>query len=208
MLYHELPTRLLGMDKNQSSQTGDGRFKDRLTRGETMSKVFIRHDNGKRDNVQNVSECIGCLVGASNDPPSRIPEALRSRFFLSMMSTITRKGRRPIDFAAAEKKGVQHNVVAKKVFHYQVQQYMVMLVEKMIWSKALPDVSLGIASAIWEAAGENLNKLGINTNNMRNYERMQAMARQLTIINAIELTFHVPGMNNWYATYMGFNISI
>ena len=192
-LFHEFPQSLMGFDQQQTA-TGDPMFKERLTSNKFKTKLFcVDEETGKRSNRIAESECIGVMGGCTNDPPAKIPEALRSRFLMIMCPHIIREGHEVIDQFGS--KPIPELDVKKRemVKEHHIEQYLICLVHKLIWTKVLNEVNLSIAHIIFRAVLGNLDKEGIGTKDPRHYTRLENTARTLTIMHAIEIVINTPG---------------
>jgi len=192
-LFHEFPQSLMGFDQQQTA-TGDPMFKERLTSNKFKTKLFcVDEDTGKRSNRIAESECIGVMGGCTNDPPGKIPEALRSRFLMIMCPQIVRDGHEVIDQFGS--KPIRELSLKKDemVKEHHIEQYLICLVHKLIWTKVLSDVNLSLAHTIFRNVLGHLDKEGIGTKDPRHYTRLENTARTLTIMHAIEIVINTPG---------------
>ena len=136
--FHEMPKDLIGVE--EKGETGNPMFKERLTSNRFKTKLWcVDEETGKRTNRVADSECIGIIGGCTNDPPGRIPEALRSRFMIIMCPQVVRHGREVIDqFGSALPPAVK----AKRdgmMHEHRCEQYLVCLMEK---SPPVPSVQI------------------------------------------------------------------
>lgn len=192
-LFHEFPQSLMGFDQQQTA-TGDPMFKERLTSNKFKTKLFcVDEETGKRSNRIAESECIGVMGGCTNDPPGKIPEALRSRFLMIMCPQIVRDGHEVIDQFGSKSFRSMNKKKADMIHEHHSEQYMICLIHKLIWTKVLTDVNLSIAHTIFRSVLGLLDKEGIRTKDPRHYTRLENTARTLTIMHAIEIVINTPG---------------
>lgn len=190
--FHEMPMSLIGMDKNMSSQTGDPTFKERLTSCKYKTKMFHRdEETGKRSNRYAESECIGIIGGCTNDPPGKIGEALRSRFYVIMCPQIIRQHHEVIDYFGSSTSDMKRIKKNEYIQQSQIEQYLVAITYKMIWAGVLCDVNMSICHRVFHAVLKEMEKDGVRVNDPRNYTRLLNTARTLTILRAIEIVFHI-----------------
>ena len=190
--FHEMPLSMLGFDGNGAQPgTGDPTLKDRLTSCTYRTKMFhVDEDTGKRSNRTAVSEIIGVMGGCTNDAPSKIPEALRSRFAMIMCPNIDRPGYSIVDFFAAATSDVDKNAKKSLVKSHQMEQFLTCLVEKLIWVGILENVNMSVANIIFIKVTDELYKKGISSKQPRQFEILKNTARTLTIMYAIDRVFN------------------
>ena len=191
-LFHEMPKSLMGFD--EIGTTGDPMFKERLTSNKFKTKLFcLDEETGKRSNRIAESECIGVIGGCTNDPPGKIPEALRSRFLMIMCPQIVRKGHEVIDQFGSAPDPTLKRMRQAMVHEHHCEQYLLCIVHKLIWTKVLCEVNLNIAHTIFRNVLQNLEDEGIRSKDPRQYTRLENTARTLTIMNAIHTVLNTPG---------------
>jgi hypothetical protein len=196
--FHEMPMALIGMDKNMSSQTGDPTFKERLTSCKYKTKMFHRdEETGKRSNRYAESECIGIIGGCTNDPPGKIGEALRSRFYVIMCPQIIRAYHEVIDYFGSSSSDMKRMRKNTFILHSQIEQYLVAITYKMIWAGVLCDVNMSICHRVFHAVLKEMEKDGVRVNDPRHYTRLLNTARTLSILRAIEIVFHLPSSSEY-----------
>ena len=194
-LFHEMPKSLIGVE--EKGETGDPMFKERLTSNKFKTKLFcVDEDTGKRSNRVAESECIGMLGGCTNDPPGKIPEALRSRFMVMMCPQVVRRGREVMDLFGTTLSPAMKAKRDVMVLEHQREQYLVCLVEKLIWCGVLADVDMEVAHTIFRSVLGNLEQVGIHVSDPRKYTRITNTARTLAIMAAVDLVFNSPGADD------------
>jgi hypothetical protein len=198
VLHHEFPDSLLGINKDQGAQTGDYIYKNALDSGVVCTKTFHRDDiTGERTNRYSESECISVNGGCTNECPKQVPEALMQRFSLWMVSDKEIPGGRKLDHFLDPQQltsGNNRDAYMKAVNKcFQDEQFLVCAIEKMIWIQIIPDVNMDLARSVWRDMEAWLAPKGIDLTLTRNMNRVQIIARAMTILNAIELVFHTPG---------------
>ena len=196
VLHHEMPDHLLGINKDQGAATGDYMYKSALDSGVVCSKVFHRDDvTGERSNRYSESECISVNGGNTNEPPKNVPDALMQRFSLWMVPEKEIKNGRKIDHFLDPTREIDGTLEKEINKVFRDEQLLVCIVEKLIWVNILPKVNMDLARSVWRDLEHELAPKGVDLTLTRNMARVQLLARSLTILNAIELVFHVPGMN-------------
>lgn len=193
VLHHEMPDHLLGINNDQGSATGDYMYKNALDSGVVCTKTFHRDDlTGERTNRYSESECISVNGGATNEPPKNVPDALMQRFSLWMVPEKEIKDGRKIDHFLDPSREVDQSLENQVNKIFQDEQFLVCIVEKLIWVSIIPDVNMDLARSVWRDLEEELAPKGIDLTLTRNMQRVQLLARTLTILNALEMVFHLP----------------
>tara|TARA_B100000787_G_scaffold169277_1_gene160019 strand:- start:137 stop:3121 length:2985 start_codon:yes stop_codon:yes gene_type:complete len=193
VLHHEMPDRIMGIEENQGAETGDYAIKDCLDSGEIRTKVYhLDETTGKRMNRHLKSEFIHVRGGATNETPKKIPDALLQRFSLWMVPEKEIKNRRKIDLFLDSKVGGDSGIERRVNGYFRDEQFLVCVVEKMIWVNVLPDVNMDVGRSVWRDLEAWLAPKGIDLTLTRNMARVEYLARTMTILNALELTFHNP----------------
>ena len=190
--FHELPIHLLGMEGKQGqSETGDPIWKDILTSMIAKCKTFTMDERtGRRGNKTCVSEQIGVFAGATNESASRIPKALASRFAVITFKKAPRPGRELNDLVGLRLTDEKQRMKETFIDQCRVEQYLVLLVEKMIWVGLLSDVDMTIGHHYFGIITKYLEQHGITSaSEPRNVTRMKNTARTLCILAAINQTF-------------------
>jgi hypothetical protein len=191
--YHEVPLHMLGVEGGKQTQ-GDPTLKERLTSCTYKTKLFVvDEDTGKRYNRTAVSEMIGIIAGATNDPVSKIPEALRSRFLIIMCPSVFRKDHNVIDYFASER--IANERVEKVKFKHQTEQFLVCVIEKMIWCGILNDVNMSVAKFTFSKAITELHREGVDASAPRPFEFLLNTSRTLTIMYAVHMVFNCKTSN-------------
>lgn len=195
----EIPMARLGIEKGQGAQ-GDPKFKNKLTSLETVTTYFDQDEQtGRRSARTIVSESVGVVLGATNDPPGDIPDALRQRFYVKRMNMFKRPCRSIMDYKCQHRSEMQ-KVEKDKVLHsFRTTQMMTAWINQLIWCKALPEVDMGAALTMFKVMIGFLEEKGlVNVANVgRDVSRLKNAARTLTIINAIDDVFNTPGKVHW-----------
>lgn len=195
----EIPMARLGMEKGMGAQ-GDPKFKNKLTSQETVSTVFhCDEETGRRSARTIVSESVGVVLGATNDAPGDIPDALRQRFFIKRMNMYKRPSRSIMDYKCQHRSSELKTGKDAALHSYRVTQMMVAWINQLIWCKALPEVDMGAGLVMFKVMIGFLEEKGlVNVTNVgRDVARLKNAARIITIINAIDEVFHTPGKMHW-----------
>lgn len=194
---HEAPPGMFRTAKNPNADsTQEAMFKEKLTSQRVTAKVWCQDEGtGKRSSRLTKSECLGVWMGATNDPPSEVEEALKTRFFWGNFEQQRRKGRDIDDCMNGERMMSTEDKIMKKKFFREAQeeQYRVMLVEKAIWAKIIKDVNTMATNILVPRLKNKLNKNSIISPNPRDWERVKIFARNQAIVTAIETVCNLPG---------------
>lgn len=190
---HEIPRSMTVTTMGGNNEQLNA-FKERLTRL-TVTTISFRFDEftGKRKQVTSVSECIGTYFGNQNEGTSTMDKATRSRFFINSYTSAKRPQKSIVSlmFAAKAMKGV---LLAKKeefFFEKRMLQYRYFIVEKLIFTKALPEFDYSTAQIYFNKFADLAREKGLKIH-PRDVERMLIMARILSICLGLECLFNIP----------------
>ena len=198
-IMHEAPPDLMGLDPKQMSDTGNPILKDKLASGKVKTKYFkFNEKTGKRENGYSVSEQIGVYFMATNDPPHKIAPAMAQRFWVTAFPKISRKGREVKELMGAPMSVEDQFLKREFLEKCHIEQYLVNLAEKMIWTGVLEAPNLNICDKYFNNILDNLYNKGIGqAKEARDFTRLRNTARSLTIMNAINIVFnHTPTYRN------------
>ena len=194
---HEAPPGMFmtGNNKNADS-TQEAMFKEKLTSQRVTAKVYCQDETtGKRSNRLTKSECIGVWMGATNDPPSEVGEALKTRFFWGNFEQVERDGRDIDDCMNGERMMTKEDKKLRTKFEDEAkeEQYRVMLVEKAIWTGVIRDVNTTATNVIIPRFKKKISGNSIVRPGPRDWERVKIFARAMAIVTAIETVCNLPG---------------
>lgn len=206
---HEAPPGMFmtGNNKNADS-TQEAMFKEKLTSQRVTAKVYCQDETtGKRSNRLTKSECVGVWMGATNDPPSEVGEALKTRFFWGNFEQVERDGRDIDDCMNGERMMTKQDKAKRKELEDEAkeEQFRVMLVEKAIWTKVIRDVNTTATNVVIPRFKKKIAGNSIVRPGPRDWERVKIFARCLAIVTAIETVCNMPGGKHYgkpFETYM------
>tara|TARA_B110000008_G_C16978876_1_gene567481 strand:+ start:6728 stop:9808 length:3081 start_codon:yes stop_codon:yes gene_type:complete len=198
---HEAPPGMFRTAKNPNADSSqEAMFKEKLTSQRVTAKVWCQDEGtGKRSSRLTKSECVGVWMGATNDPPADVEEALKTRFFWGNFEQQRRIGRDIDDCMNGERMMSSADKAQKKKFfrESQEEQYRVMLVEKAIWAKVIKDVDTTASNILIPRLKKKLNKNSIIVPGPRDWERVKVFSRLMAIVTAIETVCNLPGGKNY-----------
>jgi hypothetical protein len=191
-LYHELPPGMLGKDRN-GAETGNHIIKDMMTSC-VVNTVSIHVDNdlGTREATNFESECVGVVLGATNERSDKIPEALSTRMIKMMVNEYKRDGFGVNEMTSRVLGSIDavdntsHELFVKR---WRVRQVMLNMVEKMIYSQTLVDVDMSVFNLMQTGMERYMLEKDILTrssSNIRDIKFMRHFARTLTILFACD----------------------
>lgn len=194
---HEAPPGMFRTAKNPNADSSqEAMFKEKLTSQRVTAKVWCQDEGtGKRSARLTKSECVGVWMGATNDPPADVEEALKTRFFWGNFEQQQRKGRDIDDCMNGERMMSSADKAHRKKFFREAQeeQYRVMIVEKAIWAKVIKDVNMTASNILIPRLKNKLTKNSIIRPGPRDWERVKIFSRCLAIVTAIETVCNLPG---------------
>lgn len=206
---HEAPPGMFmtGNNKNADS-TQEAMFKEKLTSQRVTAKIYCQDETtGKRSNRLTKSECIGVWMGATNDPPSEVGEALKTRFFWGNFEQVERDGRDIDDCMNGERMMTKKDKLVRARIENEAkeEQFRVMLVEKAIWTGVIRDVDTTATNVVIPRFKKRISGNSIIRPGPRDWERVKIFARCMAIVTAIEIVCNMPGGKHYgkpFETFM------
>ena len=194
---HEAPPGMFRTAKNPNADSSqEAMFKEKLTSQQVTAKIYCQDEaTGRRSARLTKSECIGVWMGATNDPPSEVEEALATRFFWGNFEQVQRRGRDIDDCMNGQRMMTNFDKIHLKRLNEEAQeeQFRTMLVEKAIWTGIIKDVNTQAANIILPRLKAKMTKNSIVRAGPRDWERVKIFARNQAIVTAIEQVFNLPG---------------
>jgi len=193
--FNEAPTGMILKNKNQDSTQADI-MKDRLI-NQTMRyrSLFIDEHTGKRTSVKGTSQCIATYFGATNYSKSNAEEAMQTRFHWIQSEKIYRPGGNIHDKmqeAETMSSGNQEQRAEFYMYH-QFEDMIMALTWTFIRIKRIAEPDVSVAHRVLQHFNSHLRKIHGIKLAPRDQERIVAICKHLTIINAKEKLFHTPG---------------
>ena len=194
---HEAPPGMFRTSKNPNADSSlEAMFKEKLTSQQVTAKIYcVDESTGRRSARLTKSECIGVWMGATNDPPSEVEEALATRFFWGNFEQVQRRGRDIDDCMNGQRMMTNFDKLHLKRLNSEAQeeQFRMMLVEKAIWTGIIKEVNTQAANIILPRLKAKMTKNSIVRAGPRDWERVKIFARNQAIVTAIEQVFNLPG---------------
>lgn len=194
---HEAPPGMFRSAKNPNvDSTQEAMFKEKLTSQRVTAKIWCQDEStGKRTARLTKSECVGVWMGATNDPPSQVEEALKTRFFWGNFEKRQRRGRDIDDCMNGERMMSSEDKAHRNKFFLECkeEQYRVMVVEKAIWAGVIKDVNTTATNIVLPRMKNKMTKNSIICPGPRDWDRVKIFARNLAIVTAIERVCNLPG---------------
>ena len=194
---HEAPPGMFRSAKNPNADsTQEAMFKEKLTSQRVTAKIWCQDEaTGRRSARLTKSECVGVWMGATNDPPHEVEEALKTRFFWGNFEQQQRRGRDIDDCMNGERM----MSTADKEHRHQLfmeskeEQFRVMLVEKAIWAGVIRDVNTSATNILLPRLKKKMTCNSIIHPGPRDWERVKIFSRLMAIVTAIERVCNLPG---------------
>ena len=194
---HEAPPGMFRTAKNPNADSSqEAMFKEKLTSQQVTAKIYCQDEaTGRRSARLTKSECIGVWMGATNDPPSEVEEALATRFFWGNFEQVQRRGRDIDDCMNGQRMMSNFDKNHLKMLNEEAQeeQFRMMLVEKAIWTGIIKDVNTQAANIVLPRLKAKMTRNSIVRAGPRDWERVKIFARNQAIVTAIEQVFNLPG---------------
>ena len=194
-VFHEAPPGMFHTARNKNlDSSAEAMFKEMLTSQTTTCKtIYIDETTGKRAQRVVKSSCIGVRMAATNDDPSDVEEALKTRFFWGNFEKTQRIGRDIDDCMNGSRNMNEQDKRYAAAFKesLRLEQYRVYLVENMIRVGAIRDVNMDVANILLPLFKLELQKRGIQVAGARDWERVKILARSQAIVTAIDIVFNM-----------------
>ena len=194
---HEAPPGMFRSSKNKNMDNGmEAMFKERLTSQHVSCKTFYMDEaTGKRSQRVTKSECIGVWMGATNDDPDDVEEALRTRFYWGNFEKQKRFGKDIDDCINGARSLSREDKLRRDQSNHEwkEEQYRVYLIEKMIWVGAIKDVEMSAFYILKQRFKKKYHGESVRTAETRDWERIYIFARIQAICTALAAVFQVEG---------------
>ena len=194
-IFNEAPQGMIMKNKNLDSTQADI-MKDRLI-NQTMRyrSLFIDEHTGKRTSVKGTSQCIATYFGATNYAKSNAEEAMQTRFHWIQSEKIHRPGAN-IHEKMQEAETMSKAMMERReefIKYHQFEDMIMALAWTFIRMKRIAEPDVSIAYRVLLHFNTHLRKAHGIKLQPRDQERIVALCKHLTIINAKEKLFHTPG---------------
>lgn len=194
---HEAPPGMFRTGKMKNMDNGmEAAFKERLTSNHVSCKTFYLDEaTGKRSQRITKSECIGVWMGATNDDPDDVEEALKTRFYWGNFEKVKRPGKDIDDCINGERSLSRGDRLRREAINleWQEEQYRVYLVEKMIWCGILKDVEMDAFYIIKQRFKKEYHGESVREVDTRDWQRIAIFARIQAICTALATVFQIEG---------------
>lgn len=194
---HEAPPGMFRASKNKNMDSGmEAMFKERLTSNHVSCKTFYMDEaTGKRSQRVTKSECIGVWMGATNDDPDDVEEALKTRFYWGNFEKQKRPDKDIDDCINGERSLSREDKIrkTKALDEWKEEQYRVFLIEKMIWTNVIKDVEMSAFYVLKQRFKKKYHGESVRDAETRDWERIYIFARIQAICTALAAVFQVEG---------------
>jgi hypothetical protein len=196
-VFNEAPPGMFLTSKNKNlDSSAEAMFKERLTSQHVSCKTFyIDESTGKRSQRISKSECIGVVMGATNDDPSDVAEALKSRFFWGNFERTKRHDKDIDDCMNGERNRHRYDLKRLKNIGSQSKetQARVWMIFKLIWMRVIKDVEMCAANVLLQRFKKRFESESIRAPEPRDWERVTIQCKIQAILTAITTVFEMPG---------------
>lgn len=194
-IFNEAPSGMIMKSRNKDTTQTDI-MKDRLiTQTVRYKSLFIDEHTGKRTSVKGTSQCIATYFGASNQPKTNAEEAMQTRFHWIESEKIHRPGANIHDKMQEEETMSASNRARKASFimYHQFEDMIMALTWTFIRIQRIAEPNVAVAHRVLQHFNTYLRRAHGIKMEPRDQERIVALCRHLTIVNAKEKLFHTPG---------------
>lgn len=192
---HEAPPGMFRASKSKVfDSTMEAAFKERLTSQHVSCKTFYMDEaTGKRSQRVTKSECIGVWMGATNDDPDDVEEALKTRFYWGNFEKQKRPDKDIDDCINGERSLSRADRIRKNIANeeWMEEQYRVFVIEKMIWTGVIKDVEMSAFYILKQRFKKQYHGESVRDAETRDWERIYIFARIQAICTALAAVFQV-----------------
>ena len=196
-VFNEAPPGLFLTAKNKNmDSSAEAMFKERLTSQHVSVRTFyIDETTGKRSQRISKSECIGVCFGATNDDPSMVNEALKSRFLWGNFERTKRHDKDIDDCMNGERNRHRYDLNRLKNIGAQSKetQARVWMIFKLIWMRVIKDVEMCAANVLLQRFKKKFESQSVREPEPRDWERVTIQCRIQAILTALTAVFEIPG---------------
>jgi hypothetical protein len=183
------------IDQNEKGNDKERAFKLLLTRNKVVAKILQIDDDGNRRTKVTYSECITVFFGSTNSDLNCISSAMARRWHIAHFDERLGINRAIIDLQLSSmilSDGEKTARTLRNKEHHLIQA-LVFELEKLIYIKAISDVSMHVPTVVLLFISNELAKAGFPQPNPSMFERIMVTARINCILDALEVTFFSPG---------------
>lgn len=168
-------------------------LKQRLTAMKTSHRrPFTDEETGVRTQITSISQNVGCLMGATNEPRSNFDGPLQTRFnwFEAEKLLNTKNTVAECQHAAETMGTAQRQKLNVAIMFHKFEQAYVALVWQFIYMRrvAAPDTTaVGIVMRVFKNELDAKHGVSIHS---RTEERIKRLAQNLTIVRAKQILYH------------------
>ena len=183
-MLHEIPGHIVGKDQYGNSMASDPFWKNRMTSGKAVTFHPVKNSD-RRESTVSVARCMGTTIAASNEDLGSTESAMMQRFMRQRMRRAFREDMPPEETIFYEETLDDESQKEEATHGRKLQHAYLVIIEKMIEAKVLPDVKVSVAREASRAIFKEMEKRGIPMPPRRPINMFLDICRIFTIYAAI-----------------------